>query len=80
MRLRSGPNSVPVGRLTLKSRGSEGLRQKSPEPTSLKPAASISLRNTLSSMRCRVLPIAVPSPAFAEWSAITNRPPGLSAA
>jgi hypothetical protein len=56
------------------------LRQKSPEPTSLKPAASISLRNTLSSMRCRVLPIAVPSPAFAEWSAITNRPPGLSAA
>ena len=43
------------GRNTAASRGSSGLRRKSASATSLKPAASISWRTTLSSIRCSVL-------------------------
>src|SRR4051812_2167097 len=61
------------------SRGSSGLRRKSASATSLKPAASISCRSTASSIRCSVFATVMPSPGFAEWSAMIKKPPGFSA-
>src|SRR5262249_49516691 len=78
--LSTNSSTGPVGRLTEKSRASSGWRRKSPSATSLKPAASTSRRSKPSSMRWSVFPTVAPSPARAEWSAITSMPPGLSAA
>ena len=43
-------------------RGSAGLRRKLPWASSTKPACVASARTTASSMRCRVLPSAMPVP------------------
>ena len=57
---------VGPGRVVVVSRASSGWRRKSASATSLKPAASTSWRNVLSSMRCSVFATDTPSPGFAE--------------
>src|SRR5712692_5465641 len=72
-RLRSLPNqrrtnskttssTGTLGRNTIESRGSSGLRRNSASATSLNPAASISRRNVVSSMRCRDFATLTPAP------------------
>src|SRR5262249_47273007 len=64
----------------LRSRGSLGLRRKSPSAARRKPAASISRRTNASSTRWSVPDSEMPVPGRPEWSATTYTPPGLSAA